>query len=220
MRIIPVFSEINHTNLQTVSGLDFEDLCLKAYRYKYPENYVQKTSINDFGADILINLDNDRKMVLQCKTSEKGSKSIGLKAIQEIVASKEKYVAEFACVLTNSTFTQAARELAEANLVTLIDINDFIQLFSKTVLELGDTKLIYDKAVHAFSQQEYTYFIKYLDRPELVYEISDLEMMYLVKMVLHDVVKTGTIDADSSLLKGLPYIMHLALQTSNSATRR
>jgi restriction system protein len=47
--------------------------------------------------------------------------SVGVRAVQEAVAAKAKYRCSEAMVVTNSTFTKQAVELARANKVTLVD---------------------------------------------------------------------------------------------------
>ncbi|MGI4791054.1 MAG: restriction endonuclease [Janthinobacterium lividum] len=73
--------------------------------------------VGDYGAD-LITYKNNVKTVVQAK---RYAKAVGIKAVQEAVAAKEMYACTEAMVVTNSTFTRAAMELAKANRVLLWD---------------------------------------------------------------------------------------------------
>lgn len=58
------------------------------------------------------------KYAIQCK---RYNGPIGVSAVQEVIASKSLHDCHVACVLTNSSFTPAAVELAKKNLVILWD---------------------------------------------------------------------------------------------------
>ena len=60
----------------------------------------------------------DVKYAIQCK---RYNGPIGVSAVQEVIASKSLHDCHVACVLTNSSFTPAAVELAKKNLVILWD---------------------------------------------------------------------------------------------------
>lgn len=69
----------------------------------------------DFGGDLIISL-NGKKTVVQAK---RWKWRIGVKAVQEAVAAKGYYGCDEAMVVTNSTFTPQAQELARRNDVRL-----------------------------------------------------------------------------------------------------
>ncbi|WP_394795085.1 restriction endonuclease [Armatimonas sp.] len=71
----------------------------------------------DWGADLIIRRD-QTKTVVQAKRYKQ---SVGVRAVQEAFAAKAKYKCSEAMVVTNSTFTKQAIELARANKVTLMD---------------------------------------------------------------------------------------------------
>jgi restriction system protein len=71
----------------------------------------------DFGADLII----DRQGVRTAIQAKRWKGNVGGGAVQEIVSAKGYYKCQQAMVVTNSTFTQAARQLAAANGVTLWD---------------------------------------------------------------------------------------------------
>ncbi|RSK24137.1 restriction endonuclease [Bhargavaea beijingensis] len=83
-----------------ISGKEFEQF-LKL-RYEARGYKVRRTPCqNDFGADLVMERDG-RSIVVQAK---RWKKNVGIKAVQEIVASKSHYMAEDAWVVTNSQYT-------------------------------------------------------------------------------------------------------------------
>ena len=71
----------------------------------------------DYGADLVVTKDGQR-IAVQAK---RWTKTIGVKAVQEAVASKGIYKCSEALVVANRAFTGQARTLARANDVTLWD---------------------------------------------------------------------------------------------------
>jgi restriction system protein len=93
---------------EEVLGLLFEDL---GYR-------VQQTkAVGDFGADLVLEQDGSR-IIVQAK---RYSQPVGVKAVQEAYAARPHYRAGAAWVISNSTFTPAARKLAQSTGVQLWD---------------------------------------------------------------------------------------------------
>lgn len=73
----------------------------------------------DQGVDVVAQKDG-KLIVVQCKLY---NQPVGNKAVQEIVAGKTYYHADYAVVVTNSTFTKSARQLAKSCEVFLLNIN-------------------------------------------------------------------------------------------------
>ncbi len=84
------------------------------------------------------------------------SKSVGVKAIQEVKASQNYYNANESWVVTNNYFTTPAEKLASSNDVKLIDRDELIKMItsmnptaipsaSKSILEVASNKLICEK---------------------------------------------------------------------------
>jgi restriction system protein len=71
----------------------------------------------DFGADLII----ERDGVPTAIQAKRWKEYVGVGAVQEIVSAKAYYQCQHAMVVTNSAFTQAARQLAASNEVTLWD---------------------------------------------------------------------------------------------------
>lgn len=71
----------------------------------------------DQGADLIASK-GDKVFVIQVK---RHSKSVGNRAIQEVVAAKKYYEGNVAVVITSSSFTSSAKKLARKNKVILVD---------------------------------------------------------------------------------------------------
>ena len=118
---IPDFNEI-----EIMDGHDFEIFVANLFSLLGYYNVKVTPSSHDFGADVIAEKD-DVKFAIQCK---RYSSPVGVSAVQEVIASKSLHDCHVACVLTNSTFTPAAEELARKNLVILWDGNklkDFLR---------------------------------------------------------------------------------------------
>ena len=103
-------------------GINFED---KLFEYFVSQGYtvVKTPKTGDMGADLILEKGGVRSVVqAKCYTG-----SVGVKAIQEIFTAKNYYKAREAFVITNSTFTKNAIELAESNGVSLWD-GDFLKM--------------------------------------------------------------------------------------------
>ncbi|MBP5312431.1 MAG: restriction endonuclease, partial [Clostridia bacterium] len=85
-------------------------------------------SSGDFGADVIAAKD-DVRFAIQCKRYEG---PVGVSAVQEVMASRSLHDCHVACVLTNSSFTPAAIELARKNLVILWDRTKLCAFIEKT----------------------------------------------------------------------------------------
>ena len=96
-------------------GVDFERQFAVALKKHGYENVEVTKESGDFGADILAEKDGVR-YVIQCKYY---TTSVGVKAVQQVFASKIHYAAHVAVVATNSVFTKSAKVLAEETGVIL-----------------------------------------------------------------------------------------------------
>ncbi|WP_235284297.1 restriction endonuclease [Methanosarcina sp. 1.H.A.2.2] len=89
--------------------------------------YRTKSS-GDQGADLILTSKNRTKTAVQIKRYS-GKVSNG--AVQEVVASKGFYKCTEGMVVTNSYFTNSAKQLAEANDIDLIDRDGLIKMIKK-----------------------------------------------------------------------------------------
>lgn len=99
-----------------ITGVDFENVLKELYEQK---GYLVETTktTGDQGADLIIEKGGIRTVV-QAKYY---SSPVGNAAVQEVVAAIKFYNADAGIVVTNNSFTDAAKELAEANDIQLID---------------------------------------------------------------------------------------------------
>lgn len=106
-------------DIDRMSGEDFERriaVLLKDMGYR-----VRRTPLTgDYGADLIAENRQGARCVVQTKRYGRG-RTVGVRAVQEVVAAMRYYQAQQAWVVTNSFFTEQARTLADANGVTLID---------------------------------------------------------------------------------------------------
>ena len=119
---IPEFETIN-----SMDGREFELFVGNLFNMLGYSNITVTQSSRDFGADVIAEKD-DIKYAIQCK---RYGSPVGISAVQEVIASKSLHECHVACVLTNSTFTTAAKELANKNLVILWDGNKLKEFINK-----------------------------------------------------------------------------------------
>lgn len=103
---------------ERMTGLEYEHYCAKRLALEGFSNLVVTSGSGDYGADIIGYDLKGRKICFQCKKHES---SVGVSAVQEVLAAKVYYNADRAAVLTTSTFTPAARKLAKSGNVELIE---------------------------------------------------------------------------------------------------
>ena len=115
-----------------MEGHQFEYFCADLLTKNGFENVQVTQGSGDQGVDILAEKD-DIRYAIQCK-SYKGE--LSNKPIQEVYAGKKIYRCQVAAVLTNSFFTEGAKEAARATGVLLWDRNR-LQRFIKNAQEQG-----------------------------------------------------------------------------------
>ena len=87
-----------------------------AVQFRHLGYRVKVTSYShDYGADLILRKWG-KKIVVQAKRYER---NVGIAAVQEVVGSIAYYKADKAMVVTNSSFTKSARDLARRNEVEL-----------------------------------------------------------------------------------------------------
>ena len=102
-----------------MSGTEFENFMANVFAKKgYP---VQLTpGSGDQGVDLLLTID-ERRVAVQLK---RYTAPVGNAAVQAVVAGMFHYKAKEAWVITTSSFTKSARQLAKSTGVRLIDCNE------------------------------------------------------------------------------------------------
>lgn len=115
-----VFRKSGDSGIDEMSGTEFEEYAAEILHRSGIEVLELTKGSGDFGADIIVILEGERTAV-QCK---RYSRPIGIKAVQEAVAAMPYYKCTRAAVITSSTFTKAAIELAAESGVVLWDRED------------------------------------------------------------------------------------------------
>ena len=130
--------ETDITKLDIMQGYEFEELVKTVYFYLGYKAELTKKS-RDYGADILLEDENGKKIVVQVK---RYNGTVGTKSVQEIAGAKMHYAASDAWVVTNSHFSEAAEELARENNVRLIDRDEFLEHYAraKTLITTDEVK--------------------------------------------------------------------------------
>lgn len=141
-----------------MDGIQFEHRCAELLRYRGFHKVVVTKSSGDQGIDILA-YKNGSKYGIQCKYY---SHPVGNKAIQEAYAGAEFYDCDSAIVMTNNTFTKAARELAAKLDVELWEycspngsssfISRFMRIFNIFFLVSGSVAILFS-ALYNFPQE-------------------------------------------------------------------
>lgn len=107
------------------SGVAFEEQCAEILR-RMGWNVRKTKASGDHGADLLADK-GGLHVAIQCKCY---TGTVGNAAVQEIYAAKTYYGCQHAVVVTNSSYTSGARNLAKASRVLLLNVNDLIVLDS------------------------------------------------------------------------------------------
>lgn len=108
---------VSREDFAKMSGVEFETYIIKLLKEKGYEQITGTATTGDQGADILA-IYEGRRIVIQAKCY---AKPVGNKAVQEVTAALRYYNSDEAWVVTNATFTPAAKALAHKNKVKLID---------------------------------------------------------------------------------------------------
>lgn len=106
--------------LASLSGVDFETAVGRVL-LEHGWHVSATAATGDQGADIIASK-GERRVIIQAK---RYSGPVGNKAVQEVVGAILFYGGTEGCVVTNSTFTPAARALAQKNNIRLIDGSRF-----------------------------------------------------------------------------------------------
>jgi restriction system protein len=112
------FEEFN-----SLSGVEFETAVGRILS-EHGWHVSSTPATGDQGADIIA-IKGERRVVIQAKRYKD---AVGNKAVQEVVGAILFYAGTEGCVVTNSTFTSAARALAQKNNIRLIDGSRFGEL--------------------------------------------------------------------------------------------
>lgn len=111
--------------IDKMDGVEFEKFLLEHFKQ---QGYVGRLTpaTADYGADLVLQKDK-RKVVIQAK---RWNRVVGIEAVQQIIGAIKHYDADKGMVITNSTFTENAYNLAETNGIELWDRKSLIKFFS------------------------------------------------------------------------------------------
>lgn len=98
------------SDMDNMSGIEFESYCAELLRANGFSEINLTARSGDQGVDILAEKDGV-KYAVQCK---KYSSPLGNTPVQEVTAGRAIYGCHIGVVMTNSTFTQGARDAADA----------------------------------------------------------------------------------------------------------
>lgn len=124
--------EIN--KIDEMDGREFELFARTLLLKNGFENINVTQASCDFGVDIIAEKE-CVKYAIQCK---RYNSSVGISAVQEVIASKSLHDCHIACVLTNNFFTPAAIELAKKNLVILWDRRELQKFIDNAKLSINE----------------------------------------------------------------------------------
>lgn len=110
--------------IDNVDGETFETILYNRFKSMKFMVYFTPTS-GDFGADLIVEM-KDLSVAVQCKRyNYKSGRTVGVKAIQEVLGAMYYYGTQRGMVITNAVYTQSARELARSiGTITLWDRED------------------------------------------------------------------------------------------------
>jgi restriction system protein len=111
-------------------GIGYERYCQRLLASNGWEVTETKKS-GDQGVDLLGRY-GTCAVAFQCK---RFSRPVGNKAVQEVVAGRKFYLAHLAAIVTNTSYTEAAKSLAIANKVLLLHHSELSQLSKKIRIE-------------------------------------------------------------------------------------
>ncbi len=110
-----------------MSGRHFESF-LKELFMKRGFTVKETAVVGDYGADLILEKAGTR-LVVQAK---RWKQNVGIKAVQEAIGSIKHYNAHNGVVITNSYFTDNAKDLARSNNIELWDRDKLIDLIRET----------------------------------------------------------------------------------------
>jgi len=128
-------SIFNMSQIDALSGVEFEYFLKQLFENLGYEASVTKKSY-DFGADLVVKKKNEISIV-QAKCY---NKTVGVKAVQEIIGAKNHYNAKDAFVATNNYFSKEAQILASENNIKLLDRDVLMNLVKKFDIHIDKEK--------------------------------------------------------------------------------
>ncbi|SES61986.1 restriction system protein [Oceanobacillus limi] len=109
-----------------MTGKNFEEYLQVLFKSRGYHVKLTPTT-GDYGADLILTSKGE-KIVVQAKRYKN---NVGIKAVQEVVSARSHFSADKCWVITNSYFTNPAKELAGSNSVELINRDQLLSWMLK-----------------------------------------------------------------------------------------
>ena len=98
-------------DVNDITGEEFETLIFNRFHSLGYTVYYTTTS-HDYGADLLLTVDGVEYAIQVKRYNHKKGRTVGIDAVQQIIGAMYYYKCNSGVVITNSTFTQSAKDLA------------------------------------------------------------------------------------------------------------
>lgn len=135
-------SDIKHVD--TLNGIEFERY-LKAHFIKKGYKVYLTPPQGDYGVDLVLEKHGERTAVQAKRYNHEQGYKVNYKAVQEVAAGKAIYKCTKGIVITNSFFTESAKDLAKYNNIELWDRKELIRQF----------KSLYSPHLHMYKDGHY-----------------------------------------------------------------
>lgn len=129
-----LLSKSGMAEIDKMNGETFERFVGLLYQKMGYETHQTKAS-GDYGVDIVAEK-GYQKLIIQAK---RYTNKVGVSAVQEISAARNYYSVSRAAIVTNSTFTEPAQNLAKANGIALVDRLTLAKLIIQYMPDTGVT---------------------------------------------------------------------------------
>jgi restriction system protein len=122
-----------------MSGMIFEEFLMEHFKHLGYTGYLTPRTEN-YGADLVLQKD-EIKTVVQAK---RWKSNVGTDAIQQVIEAVKQYGANKGLVVTNSSFTESAYELANFKGIELWDRKKLIQIMDESKVIKTTDNLVKD----------------------------------------------------------------------------
>lgn len=217
-----ISKEVEDEEVEIETGVDYEN---------YIERILQEDSFivnrtpatGDQGVD-LIATKNGKRIAIQCKFY---SKSVGNKAVQEVVAGKDFYECDYACVVSNNSYTPAAKKLASVSNVLLLNEDNIVEQLDKLLGQpIQSSK---SNTNNKFFTEKFWKNITVTKLTSQMKDIGDINMRdedgnsFLICAAMHncskDIIKTLiTLGADITISNNIGYTVLMAASANSDDT--
>ncbi|MDR8394331.1 restriction endonuclease [Aliifodinibius sp. S!AR15-10] len=150
--IVDILESYYPERFQNLSPIDFEGLIKFLLQEKYAKAELTKAS-GDFGADVIAYSPSQGKIICQVKRYNKGNR-VGNKYINDCIGAIEYYNGNKGLVITTSSYTRSAKEIANRANIELWNWNKLSEEISKHFFEGKDYYNYFNKVKQSDLSQE------------------------------------------------------------------